>query len=394
MAQGRGSIKKRLLDGGRVRWDVIVDLGPDPVTHKRRQRKKTFGTKREAQAALADWQVEIGKGLAVDRSRQTVGEYLDYWLEAVAQHRVRPTTFASYGQIVRNRIVPALGTVPLQQLAPAQVQALYGRLLESGRVDGRGPKLSPRSVRYTHAVLRMALEDAVHLGLVSRNVCDAATPPRAVRPPIKYWDTADAQRFLDVTREDHLRALWVLALHTGLRRGELLGLRWGDVDLDRAVLHVRRSLVQSGGVMGFQEPKTSSGRRTIALDPPCVAALREQRARQAEHRLRMGSLWQDHDQVFATELGTPLEPSNVDRRFRALLARAGVPRIPFHGLRHTHATLLMKHGVHPKVASERLGHANITLTLSTYSHVLPQMQEEAAAIFAAALARKAGGERL
>jgi integrase len=197
-----------------------------------------------------------------------------------------------------------------------------------------------------------------------------------------------------VTREDHLRALWVLALHTGLRRGELLGLRWGDVDLDRAVLHVRRSLVQSGGVMGFQEPKTSSGRRTIALDAPCVVALREHRARQAEQRLRMGSLWQDHDQVFATELGTPLEPSNVDWRFRALLARAGVPRIPFHGLRHTHATLLMKHGVHPKVASERLGHANITLTLSTYSHVLPQMQEEAAAIFAAALARKAGGERL
>jgi Phage integrase, N-terminal SAM-like domain len=122
----------------------------------------------------------------LDRSRQTVGEYLDYWLEAVAQHRVRPTTFASYGQIVRNRIVPALGTVPLQQLAPAQVQALYGRLLESGRVDGRGPKPSPRSVRYTHTVLRMALDDAVQLGLVSRNVCDAATPPRAVRPPIKY----------------------------------------------------------------------------------------------------------------------------------------------------------------------------------------------------------------
>jgi integrase len=174
----------------------------------------------------------------------------------------------------------------------------------------------------------------------------------------------------------------------------LLGLRWGDVDLDQAVLHVRRSLVQSGGVMGFQEPKTSSGRRTIALDAPCVAALREHRARQAEQRLRMGPLWQDRDQVFATELGTPLQPSNVDRRFRALLTRASVPRIPFHGLRHTHATLLMKHGVHPKVASERLGHANITLTLSTYSHVLPQMQEEAAAIFAAALARKAGGERL
>jgi integrase len=389
-----GSIKKRLLDGGRVRWDVIVDLGPDPVTNKRRQRKKTFTTKREAQAALTSWQADIDKGVAVDRSPQTVGEYLTYWLDTVARHRVRPTTLASYRQIIRNRIAPALVTVPLQKLTPAQVQAVYGQLLESGRCDGRGSKLSQRSVRYTHAVLRMALEDAMQLGLVSRNVCDAVTPPRAVRPQIKYWDVDDVQRFLDVACEDHLRVLWVLALHTGLRRGELLGLRWGDVDLDQAVLHVRRSLVQSGGVMGFQEPKTSSGRRTIALDAPCVAALREHRARQAEQRLRMGPLWQDRDQVFATELGTPLQPSNVDRRFRALLTRASVPRIPFHGLRHTHATLLMKHGVHPKVASERLGHANITLTLSTYSHVLPQMQEEAAAIFAAALARKAGGERL
>jgi integrase len=170
-----------------------------------------------------------------------------------------------------------------------------------------------------------------------------------------------------------------------MRRGEVLGVRWQDLDLDRALLRVRQSLVQSGGVLGFQEPKTSSSRRTIALDETCVATLREQRNRQMVQRLTMGPLWHGQDLVFATDLGMPLHPSNVNRRFGALIIRAGVPRIPFHGMRHTHATMLMKHGVNPKVVSERLGHATIAITLSTYSHVLPQMQEQAAAIFAAAV---------
>lgn len=339
MAQG--SIRKRQLDGGRVRWDVIVDLGADSVTGKRRQRKKTFETRKEAQSGLANWLADIDRGVAVDRSPQTVGEYLDYWLDAVTQHRVRPTTFASYKQIIRNRIVPALGAIPLQKLTPAQVQALYGRLLEGGRIDGRAKALSPRSVKYAHAVLRMALQDAVKLGLVPRNVCDAATPPKAVRPQVKYWDVESVRRFLDVAREDRFSPLWAVALHTGMRRGELLGLRWQDVDLEQSVLHVRQSLVQSGGVMRFQEPKTSSGRRGIALDASCVAILRAHHARQLEQRLKMGPLWQEHDLVFTTELGTPLHPSNVNRYFAALTAKANVPRIPLHGLRHTHATLLM-----------------------------------------------------
>lgn len=382
----RGTITKVETEDG-IRWRVRVDMA-DPETGRRLRPQRTYKTRRDAEAGLAQWIAEIERGAAVLPSGKTVGDYLTYWLDAVARHRVRPTTFASYDQIIRHRIVPSLGTVPLQKLTPAQVQALYGRLLQSGRSDGRvSGGLSPRSVKYTHTVLRMALKDAVRLGLASRNICDAATPPKAPRPPVKYWgDVADVRRFLEVARADRDGALWVLALHTGMRRGELLGLRWGDVDLDRAVLHVRQNLTQSGGVIAFQEPKTSSGRRTVALDDVCVAALREHRARQMERRLKVGALWQNLDLVFTTEVGTELQPSNVNRRFVALMAKAGVPRIPFHGMRHTHATLLMKNGIHPKVVAERLGHANIGITLATYSHVLPQMQEQAAATFAAAMA--------
>jgi integrase len=232
----------------------------------------------------------------------------------------------------------------------------------------------------------MALKDAVKLGLVPRNVCDATAPPKAARPQVEYWGVADVRRFLDVARQDRYDTLWVLALHTGMRRGELLGLRWQDVDLEGAVLHVRQGLVQSGGVEGIQEPKTPSGRRAIALDALTVATLREQRSRQIEHCLALGTLWHDHDLVFTTESGAPLQPSNINRHFRALVSSAGVPRIPLKGLRHTHATLLILAGVPPKVVSERLGHVDITLTLQTYSHVLPQMQQHAAEICAAVIA--------
>jgi integrase len=381
MAQGM--ITKVVTADG-IRWRVRVNM-VDPQTGRRKRPQRTYKTRREAEAGKIAWLAEIERGTAVTTSKMTLASYLDYWLETVARHRVRPTTLASYTQIIHNRIVPTLGTVPVQKLTPAQVQALYGRLLENGRIDGRTRGLSPRSVKYAHTVLRMALQDALKLGLVPRNVCDAAMPPKAGRPQVQYWDSEDVRRFLDVAHEDRDRALWVLALHTGMRRGEVLGVRWQDLDLDRALLRVRQSLVQSGGVLGFQEPKTSSSRRTIALDETCVATLREQRNRQMVQRLEMGPLWHGQDLVFDTDLGMPLHPSNVNRRFVALIIRAGVPRIPFHGMRHTHATMLMKHGVNPKVVSERLGHATIAMTLSTYSHVLPQMQEQAAAIFAAAV---------
>jgi integrase len=379
----QGSIKKRLLDGGRVRWDVVVDLGNDPVTGKRRQRKKTFTTKKEAQAALTNWQADIDKGVAVDRSPLTVGKYMAHWLGALAAHRVRATTLESYEDKTRLYILPSSGQTPLQKLTPAMLQALYARLLAG---EGAQRSLSPRTVRYTHAILRMALKEAERVGLVARNAADRVSPPRDRRPPIETWDTAEVRRFLAVAEDDGYSPVWLLALHTGMRRGELLGLRWTDVDLAKGVLHVRQSVTVLHHAPYVGEPKTASGRRTIALDAPSVAALREHRVRQNARRLALGAAWQDYDLVFASAVGTPIDSNTLSRRFVALVAKAGVPRVPFHGLRHTHATLLMKQGVHPKVASERLGHADINIALQTYSHVLPAMQREATDIFAAAIA--------
>jgi integrase len=374
----KGSVFKDVATDGSVRWRVRIDM-VDPVTGKRRQPQRTYRTRREAEAGLAEWLVEVERGTAVVHSRMTVGEYMAYWLDTSARHRVRATTLESYEQKTRLYIVPALGGVPLQKLTPAQLQALYGGLLQRER------PVSPRTVRYVHAIVHRALKEALNLGLVARNVSDAVSPPRDRRPPIKAWDVPDVQRFLDIAHDDGYWPLWLIAVHTGMRRGELLGLRWSDVDLSKGLLHVRRSLIQTSAGVGFQEPKTATSRRAIALNAVCVTALREHKVRQNERRLRLGAGWPDNDLVFASAVGTPIDGTTAYHRFLLLAEKAGCPRIPFHGLRHTHATILMKSGINPKVASERLGHSTIALTLQTYSHVLPQMQQEAADIFAAVL---------
>jgi len=388
----KGSLFKEVGKDGTVSWRVRVDM-VDPVTGKRRQPQRTYKTKREAEAGMAQWLVEIERGTAVNTSKMTVGEYLQDWLATSARHRVRPTTFESYRKLVRSYILPVLGAVPLQKLTPAQVQTFYAAQLTEGRNGAKAKGLSPRTVRYLHAILHRALKEAVSLGLVARNVTDAVAPPKDRRRAVESWDVDDVQRFLDVAAGDRrFGPVWLVALHTGMRRGELLGLRWQDMDLDAGVLHVRQALsvvsTDDGPRITFGEPKTHSGRRTIALDETCVAVLREHRARQIERRLALGPQWREGDLVFTNEFGGPVDPMNLYHRFVALAAKAGVPRIPLHGLRHTHATLLMKHGVNPKVVAERLGHADITLTLSTYSHVLPQMQQQAADMFAAAIRRE------
>lgn len=383
MAQGM--VTKEVTDDG-VRWRVRVDLGPDPVTGKRRRPQRTYATKKEADAALATWLVEIERGTVINDSKQTVGAYLQHWLTATAQHRVRPTTYESYSTLVNRHIAPALGTISLQKLTPTQVQAFYAaKMATGGRLDGKAGALSNRTVRYLHAILKMALEEALRLGLVGRNAAAAVKPPKAVRPQIQCWDATGVKRFLAAAEGDSYGAIWHVALHTGMRCGELLGVRWADVDFNRAELRVRQTAIVVKYRLRFGEPKTKSGRRTIALDPATVAALREHRARQLERRLAVADVWQDLDLVFPSDVGTAINPANLAKRFAALIQAADVRRITIHGMRHTHATLLLMAGINVKVVSERLGHADISLTLSTYAHVLPQMQKEAAGAFAAAL---------
>lgn len=352
-------------------WAAQVTVGYDAAG--RPKRRTVYGkTRQEVAEKMARLLVETRQGILADPTRETVREFLERWLRDVVQPSVRPNTYLAYRNVVHRHIIPEIGALRLQKLAPAHVQAMLARRREAG--------LSPRMVQMCYETLRTALNRAVKWGLLPRNPCDAVERPKGDRRAMRPLTDEQARRLLAVARQDRLHALFLLALTTGLRLGELLGLTWNDVDLRTGRLRVRHQLQYTGGKPTLVPPKSARGRRSVVLPPPAVEALRQHRRRQAEERLRAGEAWQDWGLVFCTEIGTPLHPSNVRNRvFRRLLEEAGLPRVRFHDLRHTCATLALQAGVHPKVVQEMLGHATIAVTLDTYSHVLPSLQEEAAA---------------
>lgn len=373
----RGHVRKR----GTL-WAVVVDLPRDPISGKRKQRWHSgFKTRKEADKALTEILSRLDQGAYIAPTKKTVSEFLDEWL-ADTKRTIRASTYSTYETLIRTQIKPRIGSVRLQDLNSFVLNALYEDLLTSGRKDGKGG-LSPASVRYVHAVMRKALNDAVKENLVPRNVADAARPPRVQGAKIRTWSARELRRFFDHVRGDRLYAAYVVAGTTGMRRGEVLGLRWQDVDLDAGRASVAQTLIVVGGYeVQFSEPKTARGRRMVALDPSTVQALREQRERQMLERALMADAYEDHDLVFCREDGTQLHPDAFSDAFWRHSKAAGLPRIRFHDLRHTHATLALAAGVHPKVVSERLGHASITITLDTYSHAIPAMQETAASLVA------------
>jgi integrase len=325
--------------------------------------------------------------------RQTFGEYLTAtWLPAI-RSTVRPSTYDSYARNIRIHVTPkSLAAVSVQQVQAPMLNALYADLLEG---QHRRP-LSPRSVSYVHTILHRALRDAVRWNLLARNPSDFADPPRA-RPSEQVrertWTSIEVARFLKATSASRHSTLWRLYATTGLRRGEALGLRWDDIDLSGGRLSVNRTLVQSHDYaredtgLSWGTPKTARGRRTVALDPDTVAALRAHRARQFEERLRAGSGYDDQGLVFCSRAGEPLHPKVISNLFRKAVQRHDMPYLSVHGLRHTWATLALQAGVHPKIVQERLGHSTISITLDIYSHVNPAMDAEAANTVAALIRR-------
>jgi integrase len=365
-------------------WYVVVDLPRDPITGKRKQKWHSgFRTKRDADKALTDILSRLDQGAYVEPTKQTLSTFFEEQWFPATESTLRPSTFATYKTIVRKHLLPRLGSLPLQALTAARLNALYADLLKSGRKDGKGG-LSSSSVRYLHAVIRKALSDAVRWNLLMRNVADAADPPRATRTQMKTWSAREVRRFLDHVKDDRLSAAYVLAATTGMRRGEVLGLRWQDLDLDAGRASIAQTLIVVGGYeVRYSEPKTARGRRMVALDPQTVTTLKEHRERQMLERSLMGDAYTDSDLVFPREDGSVLHPDGFSDAFWRHTKAAKLPRIRFHDLRHTHATLALAAGVHPKVVSERLGHASITITLDTYSHAIPAMQETAASLVAA-----------
>jgi integrase len=319
-----------------------------------------------------------------DRPSLTLGEYLGSWLELCEGRGLRPASIASYRVTVRTTIAPRLGELRLDEITPNDLNDLYRSLLREGRRDGRGG-LSPRTVRYAHSILRKAFSDAVRLGYVDVNPTLAADPPsaRAARArQFSTWDPGDLRRFLKFVRDDRFYAAFYLAAASGMRRGELLGLRWCDLDLDGQQLSVVQCVVEVAHAVRIGPPKSDRSRRTIALDGKTTAVLLEHKRSQEEKRRKQGGRLAPHELVFAEADGSPIHPACFSQIFGRRVVAAQVPRIRFHDLRHTHATLALRAHVHPKIVSERLGHSTIAITLDTYSHCIPSMQREAAEVIA------------
>ena len=341
------------------RYTVYTANGP--------KQKAIYGkTRAEVAEKLTKAIADRDGGLYFDAENLTVSEYMKRWLNNSVRGSVRASTHASYERQVRRYIEPAIGPMKLKKLTPAHVQGMYRSMLDSG--------LSTRTVQYSHAVLRRAMKQAVRWGMIPRNPCDDTDPPKLQRKEIRPLDREQTRRLLETAEGDRLEALYTLAVHTGMRPGELLALRWDDVDLEAASLQVNRAL--SDGE--FTPPKRAKSRRRIDLAAGSVTALKAHRKRQLQERMQRAGLWQDYGLVFPSNVGTPLSHRNVVRSFKALLHRAGLPAtVRLYDLRHTCATLLLSQNVNPKIVSEMLGHASVAITLDTYSHVLPTMQESA-----------------
>lgn len=356
---GEGSIYKR-KDG---RYAAAITL-------ENRKRKYFYGkTRKEVQEQLKVALHEQQQGTLAVGPKQTVKQFLEHWLEEVHKPNIRQGSYVRYRTNLKHHILPVIGDVQLQRLTSQQVQSLYSQKMKEG--------LSASYIHSIHGLLHEALDQAVKWKLISMNPCDSVTLPRQVRYEIHPLTKEQAQRMLSTAKGHPLEGLLTMALATGMRKGELLSLRWEDVNMDDRSLQVRRTVAKYKGGYVESEPKTAGSRRKIVLPQFVIDTLKQHRVHQLEARLKMGDAWVDRDLVFCNVNGDYYPFATLDQQFKALLKVAGLPLIRFHDLRHSAATLLLTMGVHPKVVQELLGHSQIRMTLDTYSHVLPSMQQEA-----------------
>jgi integrase len=390
----QGSIKKDASG----KWFFIVDMSS--ADGKRRQvRKRGYATKKDAQAELTKVLGDVQRGTFVRPAKTTVGAYLREWVASLPAQGRRQSTVDSYRQNIERNVIPTLGGVELQALDALLLDGLYARLLDPARITPKATKarpLSMRTVRYVHTIVGKALADAERKGLVARNVARLATPPAASAakaPEMHYWTPAELRTFLASAADHHHYPLLRLAAMSGLRRGELCGLRWVDVDLEAGTISVRKSITTVNSKVVAGDVKTKRSRRVIDIDPATMMVVKAWRKTQLEQRVLMGGGWTDTGLVFTMPTGGGWNPDSISQAFDRLVTpvrkasrdeiAARPPRIRFHDLRHTHASHLLAAGVNVKVVSERLGHASVAFTLDTYAHVMPGQQASAAAAVSA-----------
>lgn len=369
----RGHIEKRAKDS----YSIKVSVGKDATGKYKFQWTTVRGNKKEAEKRLSELLTQIDTGTFIKPGKITLAEYLERWLKDYVQPNLSPKTYEGRAQYVNRQIIPSLGKLALIALKPEHLQHFYAERLSNGRCDGKGG-LSARTVRDLHGILHAVLATAVKHGLLVRNVADAVDPPRFPRPEMHVMNEVELISVLEVARPTSYYALFYTLLFTGMRRSEALALRWGDADLLAAQISINRSMHQlATGEIIFRQPKTAGSRRMVSLPPSACLVLRQHRDN--EEALK-GAL-KDDDLIFAHIDGSPLLPSSVTHSWMKLVRRCGLPGIRLHDCRHTHASLMLKQGVHPKIVQERLGHSSIRITLDTYSHVAPGLQEAAAAGF-------------
>jgi integrase len=370
-------MKAHIRERSAGHFAIVVDV-PDPVTGKRRRKWHSFkGTKRGAQIEAAKIVSALKDGSYLEPSKTTLAAYLDKWLGHV-KAQVTPKTHERYSQIVKNNVVPALGATVLTKLKPAAIAAAYANALAGGRRDGKEGGLSPRSVGHVHRVLKEALTQAVKWELLHRNPCAAVDPPKVEWKSMATYDLSQTAEMLDVLRDHPVYIPALLAVLCGLRRGEVCALRWRNVDLAKGQISVTESIEQTKAGLRVKSPKSGKG-RTVALSATAVEELRAYRLRRVQDMLQLGLKMSNDDTVVAHADGSGVSPIWLSQHWARAIAKTSLPRLRFHDLRHAHATHLLASGINPKIASERLGHSKVGITLDLYSHVIPGMQEDAAA---------------
>lgn len=381
-ANGEGTMYKR-KDGT---WCAELTIGIDPLTGKLK-RKSFYGkTQGEVKDKLGIAKEKLRNGTLPTKEKLTVGDWLDIWLNKYKKDKRRIRTFENYEYLIRIHLKPHLGHIMLDKLSTETVQDFYDMLLIKGRNDGKGG-LSSKTVRNIHNLLHCALEKALETRKIVFNATKATELPEKEHKEIKVLTKENEVMLLKTASKDRLGIAFIISLATGLRVGELLALRWQDINLDKNMLNVRQSLGRvktfdesstTKSKLAFGEPKTKAGKRLIPLPQNVVSLLRQHKRNQAEEKLKLGSGFNKENLVFCSLSGTPIDPKNFDRKFKSILKRAGLEKINLHILRHTFATRMLELNEHPKVVQEILGHANISITLDTYSHVLPEIKHAAA----------------
>lgn len=353
----RGCVSKR-KNGS---YAYTIELGKHPETKRRRQKMQAgFATKKEAESALSKALTELGRGSYVEQTTETVQEYFTNFLTAKHQN-LRPGTFRAYKGLVNCHIIPRLGQILLAKLTPQHLIAMY----EALRVERN---LSAQTINHVHKLLHDGLATAVRYELISKNVASLIQPPKIIRSKMSVWTDEQLVEFLAYSKPYRYSIIILLAATCGLRRGEAIALRWVDIDLAKGTLSVNQSYVRGEKGHVFQPPKTQAGVRTIALPQITIDALKRQKALLAQDKLAAGATYKDHGLVSQTKNGFPVSPYYFEVRWLDMLRKSGLPQIRYHDLRHTHASLLLKMDVNPKIVSERLGHSSIGITLDRYSH--------------------------